>query len=57
MAAQAQQIGAAPVGGRASRGNSGDSGSGRHARGDAGNTSGRQSVRLNERGFNRLRDA
>jgi hypothetical protein len=57
MAAQAQQLGAAPAGGRASRGGNGDAGSGRHARGDSGNTSGRQMVRLNERGFNRLRDA
>jgi hypothetical protein len=57
MAAQAQQIGSVPGNSRASRGSSGDAGSGRHSRGDSGNTTGRQAVRLNERGFNRLRDA
>ena len=35
-----------------------DTGSGRHSRGDSGGSTGRQKVRLNDRGFNRrLRDA
>jgi hypothetical protein len=55
MAAQAQQVGSGQAGRTAATSN--DAGSGRHARGDAGGTGGRQMIRLNERGFNRLRDA
>jgi hypothetical protein len=55
MAAQAQQVGSGHLGRTA--GGSADGGAGRHARGEAGGTGGRQTIRLNERGFNRLRDA
>ena len=58
MAAQAQQIGGAPSGRAGRSGTGNDTGSGRHARGESGGTTGRQMVRLNDRGFNRrLRDA
>jgi hypothetical protein len=60
MAAQAQQLGTGAIGGASSRGgntNSSRTASGRHARGEAGGTTGRQIIRLNERGFGRLRDA
>ena len=60
MAAQAQQLGGGAVGGSTGRNRSGaghvDTGSGRHARGESG-TGSRQVIRLNERGFGRLRDA
>ena len=58
MAAQAQQIGGVPSGGSGRSGTGNDTGSGRHSRGDSGGSTGRQKVRLNDRGFNRrLRDA
>jgi hypothetical protein len=60
MAAQAQQLGSGGGSAGRNRGAAGstDTGSGRHARGGSGGTTGgRPALRLNERGFSRLRDA
>jgi hypothetical protein len=60
MAAQAQQLGSGggPAGRNRGAAASTDTGSGRHARGESGGTTGgRPALRLNERGFGRLRDA
>jgi hypothetical protein len=60
MAAQAQQLSSSggSVGRNRGAAASADTGSGRHARGESsGTTGGRSALRLNERGFSRLRDA